>query len=83
VESWARVKEERGQGPGGEPLWIAPKKPHDVSLGARMTARLFEQAAPANVSTRVGFLRFFPDEEFLSGTMGKNIACDNSREPLV
>jgi hypothetical protein len=38
--------------PGGEPLWIAPKKPRYFSLEAPVATRSVKQAAPANVSTR-------------------------------
>ena len=41
---------------GGEPLWIVPKRPRDICLGACRTANLFKRAAPENVSTRVRFV---------------------------
>ena len=48
--------EVKGESIGGEPLWIVPKRPHGICLGACMTANLVKQAAPGNVSTRVRFV---------------------------
>jgi hypothetical protein len=46
----------RCQEPGGESLWIVPKRPGDIRLGVCITANLVKQAAPGNVSTRVRFV---------------------------
>jgi hypothetical protein len=38
--------------PGGEPLWIIPKRSRDILPAAKKAKYGFEQAAPANYCTR-------------------------------
>jgi len=86
-ESGVRIQEPGGRGshdaPGGEPLWIVPRNPRDICLGACLTANFVKQAAPGNVSTRVRFVG--PLSEGITSQQNdrQNIACRNSREPPV
>jgi hypothetical protein len=69
--------------PGGEPLWIVPQRPRDICRGAWMTANLFEQAAPGNVSTRGRLVGALSGGIISKRNYGQNIACGSLREPPV
>jgi hypothetical protein len=48
---------------GGEPLWILPERAGDICHGACKTGNCVKQAAPANVSTRIGLTAPQADED--------------------
>src|ERR1700751_3520888 len=54
----------------------------DICLGACMTANLFKQAAPGNVSTRAKFVCSYDEWIIYVRNDGQNITCGSSRGPL-
>ena len=69
--------------PGGEPLWIAPKRPSIFIAACGGPETSLNRRLPGTFQRVLGLLGPLTGMTISEPNAGQNMACGNSREPLV